>query len=56
MEPIKFFALDKDDLAVVSTHLLDAELKIAYVHWRPQEKRLVLGIDRFDWVASVAPR
>jgi hypothetical protein len=24
------------------------------VLWRPQEKRLVLGIDRFDWVAAVA--
>lgn len=54
MEPIKFFALDKDDLAVVSTHLQDAEVKIADVHWRPQEKRLVLAIDRFDWVAAIA--
>jgi hypothetical protein len=54
MEPIKFFALDKDDLAVVSTHLQDAEVKIADVHWRPQENRLVLGVDRFDWVAAVA--
>jgi hypothetical protein len=56
MEPIKFFALDKDDLEVVSTHLQDAEVKIADVHWRPQEKRLVLALDRFDWVAAVAPR
>ena len=54
MEPIKFFALDKDDLAVVSTHLQDAEVKIADVHWRPQEKRLVLGVDRFDWLAATA--
>jgi hypothetical protein len=54
MEPIKFFALDKDDLAVVSTHLQEAEVKIADVHWRPQEKRLVLGVDRFDWIAATA--
>jgi hypothetical protein len=54
MEPIKFFALDKDDLAVVSTHLQEAEVKIADVHWRPQEKRLVLGVDRFDWMAATA--
>jgi hypothetical protein len=54
LEPIKFFALDKDDLAVVSTHLQDAEVKVADVHWRPQEKRLVLGVDRFDWVAASA--
>jgi hypothetical protein len=54
MEPIKFFALDKDDLAVVSTHLQEAEVKVADVHWRPQEKRLVLGVDRFDWMAATA--
>ena len=54
MEPLKFVALDKDDLEVVSTHLQDAEVKVADVHWRPQEKRLVLGLDRFDWVAATA--
>jgi hypothetical protein len=51
MEPLKFVALDPDDLEVVSTHLQDAEVKVADVHWRPQEKRLVLGVDRFDWLA-----
>jgi hypothetical protein len=52
MEPVKFVALDKDDLEVVSTHLQDAEVKVADVHWRPQEKRLVLGVSRFDWPAA----
>ncbi len=51
MEPLKFVALDPDDLEVVSTHLQDAEVRVADVHWRPQEKRLVLGLDRFDWQA-----
>jgi hypothetical protein len=50
-EPLKFVALDQDDLEVVSTHLQDAEVKVADVHWRPQEHRLVLGLDRFDWQA-----
>jgi len=54
MEPLKFIALDSDDLAVVSTHLQDAEVRVADVHWRPQEKRLVLGLDRFDWEAWTA--
>jgi hypothetical protein len=54
MEPLKFVALDPDDLEVVSTHLQDAEIKVADVHWRPQEKRLVLGLDRFDWEAWTA--
>ncbi len=51
VEPLKFIALDPDDLEVVSTHLQDAEVKVANVHWRPQEKRLVLAVDRFDWQA-----
>lgn len=50
-ESLKFVALDPDDLEVVSTHLQDAEVRVADVHWRPQEKRLVLGLDRFDWEA-----
>ena len=32
MEPLKFVALDKDDLEVVSTHLQDAVVKVADVH------------------------
>ena len=52
MDPVKFVALDRDDLEVVSTHLQDAEVKVADVHWRPAEKRLVLAVDRFDWPAA----
>jgi hypothetical protein len=54
MEPLKFVALDRDDLEVVSTHLQDAELKVSDVRWRPQEKRLVLGVARFDWPSAAA--
>jgi hypothetical protein len=54
MEPLKFVAFDTDDLEVVATHLQDAEVKVADVHWRPQEKRLVLGLDRFDWLSAHA--
>ena len=43
MDSLKFVALDTDDLEVVSTHLQDAEVKVADVLWRPQEKRLVIG-------------
>ena len=35
MEPLKFVALDQDDLEVVSTHLQDALVKVSDVHWRP---------------------
>jgi Protein of unknown function (DUF2948) len=54
MDPVKFVALDKDDLEVVSAHLQDAEIRVADVHWRPGEKRLVLAVDRFDWPAAIA--
>jgi hypothetical protein len=55
MEQVKFIAMDKEDLEVVSTHLQDAEVKVADVHWRPQERRLVLAVDRFDWPAAASP-
>jgi hypothetical protein len=54
MDVLKLIALDGDDLAVVSAHLQDAEVKVADVLWRPQERRLVLGLDRFDWLAAYA--
>jgi hypothetical protein len=54
MDPVKFVALDKEDLEVVSAHLQDAAVKVADVHWRPGEKRLVLAVDRFDWPAALA--
>jgi hypothetical protein len=52
MELLKLIALDQDDLEVVSAHLQDSAVKVAEIHWRPAEKRLVLGLDRFDWEAA----
>lgn len=52
MEPLKLIALDRDDLEVISAHLQDSAVKVCDVHWLPQEKRLVLGVDRFDWLAA----
>jgi hypothetical protein len=49
MDQLKFVVLDEEDLEVASTHLQDAVVKVADVHWRPQEKRLVLALNRFDW-------
>ena len=54
MDQVKFVALDRDDLEVVSTHLQDALVKVADVIWRPQEKRLVVGLSRFDWLSAEA--
>jgi hypothetical protein len=56
MEPVKFVALDPEDLEVVSTHLQDALVKVADVMWRPKEKRLVVALSRFDWLAAEGTR
>jgi hypothetical protein len=56
MEPVKFVALDRDDLDVVSTHLQDALVKVADIMWRPQEKRLIVSLRRFDWLSAQATR
>lgn len=53
MNPLKLVALDQDDLEVVSAHLQDALIKPADIRWRPFEKRLVIGLRRFDWEAAL---
>jgi len=51
MQPLKLIALDQDDIEIVSTHLQDAVLTVGDIIWLPAEKRLVLGVNRFDWEA-----
>jgi Protein of unknown function (DUF2948) len=51
-EPMKFVALDREDLEVVSAHLQDALVKVSDVIWRPQENRLVIALNRFDWPSA----
>ena len=55
MDELKFIALDQDDLAVVSTHLQDAVVKVADIVWLPKDMRLVVGLNRFDWEATLDP-
>lgn len=52
MDALKLIALDRDDIEVVSAHLQDAVVRAADIHWRPGERRLVVGLDRFDWEAA----
>jgi hypothetical protein len=56
MEPVKFVALDREDLEVISTHLQDAAVKVADVVWRPEEERLVIALNRFDWCSAEGDR
>ena len=47
MDQLKFVVLDEEDLEVASTHLQDAVVRVADILWRPQEKRLVVALNRF---------
>lgn len=52
VEPLKLIALDRDDLEVVSAHLQDSTIKAGEILWRPNEHRVVIALDRFDWEAA----
>ena len=52
MDLLRLVALDGDDMEVVSAHLQDSVIKAADIHWRPDESRVVVGLDRFDWEAA----
>jgi hypothetical protein len=49
MRDLKLIALDAEDLAVVSTHLQDAVLRIDDMTYIKREKRFALIVNRFDW-------
>jgi hypothetical protein len=49
MELMKLVAMDLDDIEIVSTHVQDSVVKVGDIHWRPEEKRLVVALSRFDW-------
>jgi Protein of unknown function (DUF2948) len=54
MDLLKFVVLDEEDLEVVSAHVQDAVVKASELMWRPQEKRLVVALNRFDWEGAQA--
>jgi hypothetical protein len=56
LDQLKFVVLDEEDLEVISTHLQDAVVKVSDVLWRPQEKRLVVALNRFDWESAQATK
>lgn len=50
---LKLLALDAEDLAIVSAHLQDAVTRVADLVYLKTERRFVLGVSRFDWLAAV---
>ena len=51
---LKLFALDADDLAVISAHVQDARVQARDIIWRQGEKRLVVGMSRLDWEQTLS--
>ena len=56
LDQLKFAVLDEEDLEVVSAHLQDAVVKVADVLWRPNESRVVVALNRFDWESAQSDR
>jgi hypothetical protein len=53
MSPLKLLALDEEDLAVVSSHLQDAVVRVGDMAYLPSQKRFAAVLNRFDWEAAV---
>lgn len=53
MTPLKLIALDEEDLAVVSSLLQDAVIRVADMTYRPAQKRFAAVLNRFDWESAV---
>ena len=51
-EELKLVALDRDDVAVVSAHVQDALVRVGDILWQPHERRFLVALSRFDWVAA----
>jgi hypothetical protein len=49
MNPLKLIALDEEDLAVVSSHLQDAVVRVGDMAYLPAQKRFAAVFNRFDW-------
>ena len=46
---LRLFALDADDLAVVSAHVQDAVVQLHDLTWSRRERRFIMAMNRFVW-------
>lgn len=51
MDLLRLVALDSEDLAVLSTHLQDAVVRVSDLTFLPAERRFALVARRFEWEA-----
>ena len=54
MDLLRLVALDQEDLAVISAHLQDAEVRIADLALLPHERRFAFVAQRFDWESALS--
>jgi hypothetical protein len=54
VDQLKLFALDADDLSVISAHVQDAHVQTSDIVWRQDEMRLVVGMNRLDWEQTLS--
>ena len=55
-DELKLVALDRDDIAVVSAHVQDALVRVGDILWQPHERRFVMALSRFDWMAAAGAK
>ena len=51
-QPLKLYAKDEEDLAVIAAVAQDALVPIGEMAFLPAEKRFVLALNRFRWDRS----
>ncbi|MBJ3777773.1 DUF2948 family protein [Acuticoccus sp. 2012] len=56
MRPLKLFALDEEDLGVLSAHVQDAVVKVGDIKWSPRAGQFTMPMNRFAWERSVGRR
>ena len=50
--PLRLWALDAEDLAIVSSHMQEALLTPTNAVWLPKQRRFALACERLDWIDS----
>ncbi|PLW79053.1 DUF2948 family protein [Cohaesibacter celericrescens] len=56
MPMLKLAALDAEDLAVLSSQIQDAVVKVGAVNWIQSEGRIVMSMHRFAWEEALQKR
>lgn len=52
---LRLVALDSEDLEIVSAHLQDAVVVVRDIIWLPADRRLVIALNRYDWLGQFGP-